>query len=492
MPAIIPIIAGVGALASAASGVAGAVKGAGGGGGGPQPNNIGAGGMPPGGLPPPPPVNDLPGTVPAAPNSDPLQQIPHMAGGGVGGWGQNQRSGYGPNSGYNGGDTPQAVGGPSNPGGQGSAPPAQGSGGDPYGGTINPYTLAGNGYQMFNPGQAPTLNSYFNGYGAAQVGNGQTAQDRSGEMSLADALRQQSMGQGPSVAQEQLRQGTNQTLANSMGILASSRNSPGGLAQALQANASAGQQSAAQSAALRAQEQQSGQQGLASELGTIGNQDINMATTNANATNQARQFNAQDQAALANLLQNQYQYNTGIGQHELDQRNQYVAQGMGADISNGQNQANYWRNNGTQAAGNLVNAGSGWLAQGGGGNNNNGGGNGGGGDQGGAGGSGDFSNNYNANFQYATGAAVTKGPTVALIGEKGPEAVVPITPDGSPDMTRAKNPALMALLRHPDFIAAVRDQAQQAIGEGSITDRDKMLKDYLANKGAPGGYAGRS
>ena len=47
---------------------------------------------------------------------------------------------------------------------------------------------------------------------------------------------------------------------------------------------------------------------------------------------------------------------------------------------------------------------------------------------------------------------VTSGPMKAIIGEAGPEAVVPIKPNGDADMQRAKDPALRQLLQtHPDL-----------------------------------------
>jgi hypothetical protein len=50
----------------------------------------------------------------------------------------------------------------------------------------------------------------------------------------------------------------------------------------------------------------------------------------------------------------------------------------------------------------------------------------------------------------AISAPVAHGPEKAIIGENGPEAVIPIKPNGDVDPARARNPAVKQLLAtHP-------------------------------------------
>jgi hypothetical protein len=433
MPAIIPIA--VAAASSLISAGIGAATKSGGGGSAPPPPSPGGGGYTP--TPLSAPADYLPAPVPSA-------NIPQMAGGGSslthfsgnhGGnkWGQSNP--YSPEQGQ-----------------PGSASPVDNA--DPYGGSINPYTLAHNGALLYQAPPAPDLSGYFGGYQASQA---QQTPVLSQEQALADALRNQSQGIGPSVAQQQLTNATGQNMANTMGLLAASRNAPGGLAAALAANAAAGQGSAGQSAVLRAQEEMAGQQGLGAELGTMGGQQNQVNLANMNALNQAAQFTSEDRAAMANMLQNQYQYNTGLTADQINRQNAAIYSGMGADINRGTADANYWRNVGVNAGTGGLNAAGNYVAQasspsqpqpvpnGG---------------SSGSGGGDDFSNNYNYNGPdlqypgYRKGTVVNQ-PTVALIGEAGPEAVVPIDMQGRPALDRTKDPAVQQLLTHPDFLRAL-------------------------------------
>jgi hypothetical protein len=87
---------------------------------------------------------------------------------------------------------------------------------------------------------------------------------RSQQMGLAQALQAQMAGQGPSLAQSQLKQATDRNIQQAM-AMSQQRGSNPFLAQrnVAQAAASAGQQAAAQSADIRSQEQMSAQQQLA-------------------------------------------------------------------------------------------------------------------------------------------------------------------------------------------------------------------------------------
>src|SRR5690606_36067945 len=87
-----------------------------------------------------------------------------------------------------------------------------------------------------------------------------------------DALgmyRQAALGQGPSVAELQMRQGGDQAIANAQTIAAQGRsgNLGASMRQGGQAGAAIGMQTNQQAAQLRAQEQQAGMQGYAG-LGT--------------------------------------------------------------------------------------------------------------------------------------------------------------------------------------------------------------------------------
>lgn len=483
MPAIIPAAIGIGtaiAGSAASAGISAATKG-GGGGSAPQPQALGVNY---GAESSPTPVNDMPSTVAPAPdpNTNP-DELPHLAGGGTAGgnrWGRSQRGGWGPNAGYNGGAAPIPVGP-----GAGSPTPGNPTGGDPYAGNVNPYTLGQRGYEEFQPGASPDVNQLFQGYTPSQTQqNAEMAQ----EQQLADTLRARSQGIGPSVAQQQLTDATSGNMANSMGLLAASRNTPGGLAAALAANAAAGQGSAGQSATIRAGEEQNATGQLGNELGAIAEQQQQVNLANTGAENQAAEFNASDRAALANMLQNQYQFRTGIGENEQDRRNAAIAAGMGLDQGESNTLLNTGVNAGIQGGSGLLNAGGNYLAQSSQGNPNpgstnptntydN---------TGGQGGSQDFSGNYNYNGPQlqAKGTVAPNGPEEVIIGEAGPEAVVPINEDGTASLERTKDPHVRALLTHPDFLKALHE----VVGSGDIMARDKQLSDYMAQHGAPGGY----
>jgi hypothetical protein len=125
---------------------------------------------------------------------------------------------------------------------------------------------------------------------------------------LADALTQQSMGQGPSLAGAQLSQARDQNIATQMALAASGRGVNPALAQRQVANqaAMAGQQAARDSATMRIQEQLAARQQLAGVTEGARAQDIGLATSQAGLTQQANLAN--QQAALdAERIRNQSQ-----------------------------------------------------------------------------------------------------------------------------------------------------------------------------------------
>lgn len=95
---------------------------------------------------------------------------------------------------------------------------------------------------------------------------------------------------------------------------------------------------------------------------------------------------------------------------------------------------------------------------------------------------------------------VANGPQKAIIGENGPEAVVPIKPNGDVDHARARNPALQALLaQHPDLhhIEATGKQPGQPTGTGdhataaALAQAGAHLSDRVAQLEATIGHLAR-
>lgn len=93
---------------------------------------------------------------------------------------------------------------------------------------------------------------------------------------LAQMLMAQAQGNGPSIAQNQLKQATDQNIQQNAGLLASQKGINPALAarQILNNQATMGQQAAGQGALLRAQEQLGAQGALGNALGTQRQQDI--------------------------------------------------------------------------------------------------------------------------------------------------------------------------------------------------------------------------
>ena len=106
-------------------------------------------------------------------------------------------------------------------------------------------------------------------------GQGVSEDVRSQQMGLAQALQAQMAGQGPSLAQSQLKQATDRNIQQAM-AMSQQRGSNPFLAQrnVTQAAASAGQQAVAQSADLRSQEQLAAQQQLGAVTGQTRSADL--------------------------------------------------------------------------------------------------------------------------------------------------------------------------------------------------------------------------
>ena len=138
---------------------------------------------------------------------------------------------------------------------------------------------------------------------AAQIATKAQDQTRGLQMNLANQLAAQAAGQGPSLAQSQLQNATNRNVAQAMAMAASQRGQTAGqgLRQIAQQASAANQQAAAQSAALRMEEQMAARQQLAGVAQAAREQDLGLATSQADLTQQAHLANqdANNQFALA-------------------------------------------------------------------------------------------------------------------------------------------------------------------------------------------------
>lgn len=188
---------------------------------------------------------------------------------------------------------------------------------------------------------------------AANVDQSQANQFRAGQQGLVGMLGNAAAGNGPSAAQAQLQQATDQNL-NAQLALAKSGSGNGSIAmkRAMMNQATIGQQAASQSAALRAQEQQQAQSALGGVLAGAREQDLGVASTDANLAQQASAQNAtlaqQAAAQNANMQQQaaitdagmQQQTNLANMQSTIEQQKQkdamvaqFVAQGLTLDAA---------------------------------------------------------------------------------------------------------------------------------------------------------------
>jgi hypothetical protein len=182
----------------------------------------------------------------------------------------------------------------------------------------------------------------------AQLDLAQANQARANQNALVSSLQGTAAGQGPSIAQEQLRQATDQNI-NAQTSLAQSAHGANRLAAmraAARNQAAIQQQAASQSSALRAQEIAAAQSNLGSTLGMQRGVDVNAAVANAGLSQQTGATNAamQQQANILNaqLGQQAGATNAGFAQQAglanmetQQQRNIFNAQQQqGANIFN--------------------------------------------------------------------------------------------------------------------------------------------------------------
>ncbi len=128
--------------------------------------------------------------------------------------------------------------------------------------------------------------------GRSQTGWDQSQDARAQQARLASALEAQMRGEGPSLAQQQLRSATDRNVAQAAGMAASNRNVNPALAARMQGQnvATANQQAAGDSAQLRAAEALSAQQQMAGLSSQMRGQDlsgVSGANTNQRAQQQA-------------------------------------------------------------------------------------------------------------------------------------------------------------------------------------------------------------
>jgi hypothetical protein len=181
-------------------------------------------------------------------------------------------------------------------------------------------------------------------YGGATIDQSQQAQFRQGQQQLVSQLQAAAAGQGPSVAQGQLKQATDRNMAQALSMAAATNPYGGGsgLRQVAAQRAAAGQQAASDSSLLRAQEQQAAQNQLGQVLAGARGQDIGLASEQAGLLQQAGLANqsAQNQFALQQGTFNQ-QSNMANQSAQLQQTQMndaltqfYVSQGMSLDEAN--------------------------------------------------------------------------------------------------------------------------------------------------------------
>ena len=180
--------------------------------------------------------------------------------------------------------------------------------------------LAAVGAAMVAGGTAAAIKGAMSGYGgnysggnhyqadsdalrqSAQGDWSQSDQTRGQQEDYITMMQKQAAGQGPSVAQGQLRQGLDQALQQQRGQMAMASGANRSLAARTGSMnmAQMGQQMAGDSAMLRAQEMLAGRQQLGEGLLGIRGQDVGQATAQMQSTAQAAQVNQQlqQQAAL--------------------------------------------------------------------------------------------------------------------------------------------------------------------------------------------------
>lgn len=158
-------------------------------------------------------------------------------------------------------------------------------------------------------------------FGNANAARGFALDTRGQQQQLIGQLQNAAAGNGPSVAQTQLQLATDKNMQQSLALASSGHGNAGlRMRQAQDARASTSQDAAAQSALIKAQEQQAAQAQLGQVLGTTRTQDM------------GQQGADQSQALSASQLQLQQETAAQQAQQQLsDLQQKYIAMGMSAD-----------------------------------------------------------------------------------------------------------------------------------------------------------------
>jgi hypothetical protein len=235
-----------------------------------------------------------------------------------------------------------------------------------------------NGAQAGPAPQAGLAQTSAASMGGVQLDQTQANQTRDAQNQLAGSLQNTANGQGPSVAQELLRQNTAANI-NQQNSAAQSMHGAARLAALRNASmtGAATQQTAnSQAAALHGQEIASAQGNLGNVLGTSRGQDVTTAAQNAGLAQQTGQINSGYQQNANNLnaqmLAQNNQYNAGLGQQTnlanaqlLQNSGQYNANNLQNMTQFNTNAANVTSNNfaANANAGNLALANANLQAQ---------------------------------------------------------------------------------------------------------------------------------
>lgn len=196
-----------------------------------------------------------------------------------------------------------------------------------------------------DPRALPQGRSMLQQYGGAQLDPMTGLPARNAQQSLLDEYGAAARGEGPSYAQETLRQGQDQNLQNALRIAAQGRGAPGMARYAAgQQAGDLGLQGARQAAMLRAQEIEAARQGLGQVAGQMRGQDFEQANANAQLRQQTGLFNTG-------------QYNQGV-QSDIDRLLQLLQLNSGY-----QQQANMQNGLGLQQYGALMSVNSKWTQE---------------------------------------------------------------------------------------------------------------------------------
>lgn len=157
---------------------------------------------------------------------------------------------------------------------------------------------------------------------AGQMDTGQSDQFRNMQMGLAQQLQGQANGTGPSLAQNQLNAGMDRNIANAYAMAQATPNNAGVQRDLANQRASIGQQTSADSANLRLQEQQQAQNMLGQISAGARGQDLGVASDNLQASQQTGMANLQSQQQQNQMNQQAMQF--------------YMSQGMSQDQAQAQ------------------------------------------------------------------------------------------------------------------------------------------------------------